>query len=59
MIKNTDNKNYKSVKKGTSEKIEDTTEYGEFITSYFAWVGLENQKEIVAKMENMTKNKQN
>lgn len=34
---------------------EDTTKYGEFISSYFAWVSLPNQKEKVAELENMTK----
>ena len=30
----------------TSEEVgEDTTKYGEFISSYFAWVSLPNQKE--------------
>lgn len=34
---------------------EDSTKYGEFISSYFAWVSLPNQKEKVAELENMTK----
>lgn len=54
MIKNTDNKNLKSLNKAINEENEDVTEYGEFITSYFAWVGLEKQKEIVEKMQKMT-----
>lgn len=54
MIKNTDNKNLKSLNKAINEENEDVTEYGEFITSYFAWVGLEKQKEIVDKMQKMT-----
>lgn len=36
---------------------EDTTKYGEFISSYFAWVSLQKQKEKVEKLENITKNK--
>lgn len=36
------------------EEIEDTTMYGEFITSYFAWVPLSKQKEKVEELENMT-----
>ena len=37
-------------------KIEgDTTNYGEFVTSYFAWVPLPVQKEKAEEMENMTK----
>lgn len=38
-------------------KIEDTTKYGEFISSYFGWNTLEGQKEKVKDLENMTKNK--
>ncbi len=54
MIKNTDNKNLKSLDLGIDETIEDITRYGEFISSYFAWVGLDKQKEIVNRLENMT-----
>lgn len=38
---------------------EDTTKYGEFISSYFAWVPLPQQKEKAEEMENMTKNDKN
>lgn len=31
------------------------TKYGEFIPTYYAWVGLEKQKEIVERLENITK----
>lgn len=34
---------------------EDTTKYGEFVSSYFAWVSLPKQKEKVEKLENITK----
>lgn len=34
---------------------EDTTKYGEFISSYFAWLSLERQKEITDRLENSTK----
>lgn len=34
---------------------EDTTKYGEFISSYFAWVSLPEQKKKVEKLENITK----
>ncbi len=34
---------------------EDKTKYGEFISSYFAWITLERQKEIANKLENITK----
>lgn len=36
---------------------EDATKYGEFISSYFAWVPLPEQKEIANKLENITKDK--
>lgn len=36
-------------------EIEDTTKYGEFISSYFAWLTLDKQKENAKEMENMTK----
>lgn len=45
-------------KKGGSEKYEigeDATQYGEFITSYFAWVTPEKQKNKVEKLENIDK----
>lgn len=44
------NNNYK-------EENEDTTKYGEFISTYFAWKTLEEQKKIVNKIEDITKNK--
>lgn len=34
---------------------EDTTKYGEFISSYFAWVPLPEQKENTKRLENITK----
>lgn len=37
--------------------IEDTTKYGEFVSSYFAWLTLERQKDKAKSMEKMTKNK--
>lgn len=36
---------------------EDATRYGEFITSYFAWLPLSVQKEKVENLENITNNK--
>lgn len=35
------------------EEIEDATEYGEFISTYFAWVSLKEQKNKVDKLENI------
>ena len=43
------------VAKNTEGIGEDATDYGEFITSYFAWVPLPIQKEKAEEMENMTK----
>ena len=40
------------------EEWEDTTKYGEFISSYFAWVSLPQQKRKVDKLENITKKKE-
>lgn len=34
---------------------EDTTKYGEFITSYFSWIPLSKQKKRANELENMTK----
>lgn len=45
-----------------SEKYEigeDATQYGEFITTYFAWIPLSVQKEKVEKLENIKKEKNN
>ena len=55
-IMNKKNKN-KDLENMELEIGEDTTKYGEFISSYFAWVSLPKQKEKVEKLENITKNK--
>ena len=34
---------------------EDNTKYGEFISTYFAWIPLSKQKEKAKEMEKMTK----
>ena len=34
---------------------EDATQYGEFISTYFAWIPLPNQKENAEKMAKITK----
>lgn len=44
----------KQVEIGTMEVGEDSTKYGEFISSYFAWVSLPQQKEKVEELQNMT-----
>lgn len=35
---------------------EDSTKYGEFVSSYFAWVPLPKQKEKAKELQKMTKN---
>ena len=37
------------------EYIEDTTKYGEFISSYFAWLTPERQKKRAKEIDDMTK----
>ena len=32
-------------------EMEDATKYGEFISSYFAWMTLERQKQLAKRME--------
>lgn len=34
---------------------EDTTQYGEFISSYFAWISLPKQKENAERLQEITK----
>ncbi len=38
---------------------EDATEYGEFISTYFAWIPPEKQKERAKELHNMTNNTKN
>ena len=45
----------KKDKMGNMEEMEDVTKYGEFVSSYFAWLTLEHQKENAKNIENMTK----
>ena len=40
---------------GKGKKTEDTTKYGEFISSTFSWITLDEQKEKANEMESMTK----
>lgn len=37
------------------EKRKSVTKYGEFIPTYYSWIGLDEQKEIVEKLEKITK----
>lgn len=48
----------KQIEIGISEVGEDATKYGEFISTYFAWISLPKQKDRVSELENITKNKE-
>ena len=39
----------------SDEQVEDTTQYGEFISSYFAWLPPEKQKKRAKEIDDMTK----
>ena len=39
----------------SAEVGEDTTKYGEFISSYFAWIGLNRQKNRANELNDMTR----
>ena len=54
---NNENKQNKIGSNHIEELIEEeeTTKYGEFISSYFAWVSLPKQKENAKRLENITK----
>ncbi len=45
----------KKNKKINYEIGEDATEYGEFVSSYFAWIPPAKQKERAEELDNMTK----
>ncbi len=56
----TKRKNMKKAKEEFGIEVgEDSTKYGEFVSSYFAWISLPEQKEKAKKLQNMTKNKEN
>lgn len=48
----------KDNKKIQPEVGEDTTKYGEFVSSYFAWIPLPEQKENAKRLQNITKKKE-
>ena len=65
-INNMDKYRNENVEEGVNKRLEekyevgeDSTKYGEFISSYFAWISLPNQKERAEELENMTKNPKN
>ena len=47
--------NQKMVRRDEVEIGEDSTKYGEFVSSYFAWISLPEQKEKAKRLENITK----
>ena len=53
------NKKFAKEEIGNLEQYEDDTKYGEFVSSYFAWIPLPSQKEKAKKMVNMTKKEKN
>ncbi len=57
MEKNKKQEKEQQVEEGIAEVGEDATKYGEFISSYFAWVSLPEQKEKVEKLEEITEKK--
>lgn len=48
-------KNYGNINTDKNENNEDVTKYGEFISSYFAWLTPERQKERAKEIDEMTK----
>lgn len=50
-------KKEQQVEYGVAEVGEDATKYGEFISSYFAWVSLPEQKEKVEELQEITNKK--
>lgn len=51
------NKKFAKEEIGNLERYEDVTKYGEFVSSYFAWMSLEEQKIRANKMKDMTNKK--
>ena len=55
-IKYEENKeNQKVARRNEPEVGEDSTKYGEFISTYFAWIPLPEQKENAERLQNITK----
>ena len=44
-------------KHGEEEETEDTTRYGEFVTSYFCWLGMDEQRKRAEELQKMTENR--
>ncbi len=54
-MKNDKEKNTDDLKKCEKFNAEDTTKYGEFISTYFAWLPPEKQKKKSEELNNITK----
>lgn len=51
--------NQKRARKNMEAEVgEDSTKYGEFVSSYFAWIPLPEQKENAKRLQNITKKKE-
>ncbi len=51
--------NQKRARKNMEVEVgEDSTKYGEFVSSYFAWIPLPEQKENAKRLQNITKKKE-
>ena len=51
--------NQKRTRKNMEVEVgEDSTKYGEFVSSYFAWIPLPEQKENAKRLQNITKKKE-
>ena len=48
-------KNNEKDKKKNHEIGEDSTQYGEFVSTFFTWKTPKEQKKVVEKLENITK----
>ena len=59
MVSDDENLETKDKEQSEVEVGEDSTKYGEFISSYFAWITLPEQKERTKKLEKITKSSNN
>ncbi len=48
-------KSERNIGMGKNEETEDVTKYGEFVSSYFAWLTPERQKKRAKEIDEMTK----
>lgn len=48
-------KSEENIGMGKNEEMEDVTKYGEFVSSYFAWLTPERQKKRAKEIDEMTK----